>query len=145
MEKVADVLKCRYPQFNTAAPDCLVSDALYQMVSANYDYLIVMDAGGFQGVLSEHDIAAKVLFDDRPLREIRVSEFTNRTLPVATEEDTPEYCLQLLEQFGARYLAVYDRFTFKGVLSSQDLVFGTLHAEEGKPARVNWSDAHWAY
>ena len=43
MEKVADVLDRKYPQFNTVSPRCLVSDALYQMASENVDHLIVLE------------------------------------------------------------------------------------------------------
>lgn len=122
MEKVADVLDRKYPQFNTVSPRCLVSDALYQMASENVDHLIVLEDEKFMGILTDHDIASKVLFDERPLKNIQVKEFMNRTLPVATSEDSLEYCMQLMERFNARHLAVYDSFIFKGVVSSHDII-----------------------
>jgi len=122
MEKVADVLDQKYPQFNTVSPDCLISDALYQMACENVDHLIVLEDDKFIGLLTDHDIASKVLFDERPLKSIPVKEFMNRTLPVATSDDSLEYCMQLMERFNVRHLAVYDNFVFKGVVSSQDLM-----------------------
>lgn len=122
MEKIADVLDRKYPQFNTVAPDCFVSDALYQMACENVDHLIVLDEDKFLGVLSEHDIATKVLFDERPLKNVPVKEFMNRTLPVATLDDSLDYCIKLMERFNAKHLAVYDEFIFRGVVSSQDLM-----------------------
>ena len=62
MERIADVLARKYPQFNTVVPDCLVSDALYQMCSENVDYLIVLEEDKFQGVITDHDIASRILF-----------------------------------------------------------------------------------
>ena len=62
MEKIAEVLARKYPQFNTVIPDCLVSDALYQMRCENVDYLIVMEDEKFHGVISDHDIAGRILF-----------------------------------------------------------------------------------
>jgi CBS domain-containing protein len=122
MEKVADVLDRKYPQFNTASPTCFVSDALYQMICENVDHLIVLDDDRFMGIITDHDIASKVLFDERPLKKVRVREFMNRTLPVATSEDSLEHCMQLMERFNARHLAIYDSFEFKGVVSSHDLM-----------------------
>src|SRR5215204_3207243 len=122
MEKVADVLDRKYPQFNTVSPNCFVSDALYQMSCENVDHLIVLEDDKFMGVLTDHDIASKVLFDERPLKAIPVREFMNRTLPVATSDASLEQCMQLMERFNAKHLAVYDSFVFKGVVCSQDLM-----------------------
>ncbi|MGZ3898012.1 MAG: CBS domain-containing protein [Flavisolibacter sp.] len=122
MEKVADVLDRKYPQFNTVSPTCLVSDALYQMSCENVDHLIVLEDDKFMGILTDHDIASKVLFDERPLKNIPVREFMNRTLPVATSDDSLEHCMQLMERFNARHLAVFDSFIFRGVVSSHDII-----------------------
>ena len=122
MERIADVLARKYPQFNTVSPHCLVSDALYQMTCENVDHLIVLEDYKFMGVLTEHDNATKVLFDERPLKTITVKEFMTRTLPVATSEDSLEHCMQLMERYNARHLAVYDSFIFRGVISAQDLM-----------------------
>lgn len=127
MEKIADVLDWKYPQFNTVSPDCFISDALYQMTCENVDHLIVLDEDKFLGVLTDHDIASKVLFDERPLKNILVREVMNRTLPVATSDDSLEHCMQIMERFNARHLAVYDNFVFKGVVSAQDLMKQALN------------------
>ena len=122
MEKVADILDRKYPQFNTVSPNCFVSDALYQMSCENVDHLIVLEDDKFMGILTDHDIASKVLFDERPLKNILVREFMTRTLPVATSEDSLEHCMQLMERFNAKHLAVFDSFIFRGVVSAQDLM-----------------------
>jgi CBS domain-containing protein len=126
MERIADVLARKYPQFNTVVPDCLVSDALYQMCSENVEYLIVLEDDKFQGVITDHDIASRILFENRPLNKIAVKEFMSRTLPVTTPETSLEQCMQLMERYGVRHLAVFDRFDFMGVVSSYDLMHEAL-------------------
>ncbi len=121
MEKVSDALSRRYPQFNTISQFAWVSDALYKMSCENVEFLIAMEDDRFQGVITEHDIAAKVLFDDRPLNKIRVKEFMTRTLPVATSDNSLEYCLELMEKYGAKHIVIFDDFDFKGVISAHDL------------------------
>jgi CBS domain-containing protein len=126
MERIADVLAKKYPQFNTAVADCLVSDALYQMCSENVDYLIVLEDDKFQGIITDHDIAGRILFENRPLNKIRVREFMSRSLPVATPDATLEQCMQLMERFNVRHIAIFDRFNFCGVIASHDLMHEAL-------------------
>ena len=126
MAKVSKILARKYPQFNTTSPDHMVSHALNQMCAENVDYLIVMDDEKFLGILTEHDVTNKVLFAKKPLDELRVHEFLNKNLPVASSDSSIAKCLQLLERHNARYLAVYDDFTFKGVVSSNDLMYEML-------------------
>jgi CBS domain-containing protein len=126
MEKIADVLARKYPQFNTAVPNCLVSDALYKMCSENVDFLIVIEDGKFQGIITDHDIASKILFENRPLNKILVREFMSRSLPVTTPDSSLEQCMQLMERYNVRHLAIFDRFNFNGVISSYDLMHEAL-------------------
>jgi signal-transduction protein with cAMP-binding, CBS, and nucleotidyltransferase domain len=131
MEKVADVLGRKYPQFNTIPPDHCVSDALYQMAAENVDYLIVLDNEQFTGIVCSTDIANKVLLADRSLKQVKVSDCTNKNLPVATLSDSVEYGMELLERFNTKYLVVYDRFDFKGIVTSYDLMQHALSKRAG--------------
>lgn len=144
MERIADVLARKFPQFNTVVPDCLVSDALYQMCCENVDFLIVIENDKFQGIITDHDIAAKILFEDRPLNKILVKEFMSRTLPVTTSETPLGHCMQLMERYNVRHLAIFDRFDFQGVISSDDLMHEALtkHNEEEMTARQGYP---WNY
>ncbi|HEY6955168.1 MAG TPA: CBS domain-containing protein [Flavisolibacter sp.] len=144
MERIADVLARKFPQFNTVVPDCLVSDALYQMSCENVDFLIVLENGKFQGIITDHDIASKILFEDRPLNTIQVREFMSRTLPVTTSETSLGHCMQLMERYSVRHLAIFDRFDFKGVISSDDLMHEALtqQTEEERYVRQGYP---WNY
>lgn len=128
MEKIADVLRRKYPQFNTVYATASVKDALYQMFCENVDYLIVQDEGDrFAGLLTEHDIAGKVLFSTEQLNNVLVKDFMTTAIPVATVDDSLEYAMQMLEHYNAKFLAVYDQFTFKGIVSAQDLMREALN------------------
>jgi CBS domain-containing protein len=147
MEKIVDVLARKYPQFNTVIPDCFVSDALYQMRCENVDYLIVLEEDKFQGVISDHEIAGRILFEDRPLNKIQVKEFMSRTLPVATPEATVAQCLKLMDRHHVHHLAIYDQFDFRGVISSSELVhealaYDDLSFQEVEPKRQGYP---WNY
>ncbi len=122
MENVADVLRHKYPQFNTIRSNRSILDALHQMHCENVDYLIVMDDERFLGVLTEHGLAEKLSRRQKDLDTVSVKEFMTTYLPVATVSDSLECCIQLMERHNVRHLAIYDRFTFKGVVCSHDLM-----------------------
>jgi predicted transcriptional regulator len=122
MERIADVIRHKYPQFNTTSSRRKITEALHQMHCENVDYLIVLDEERFMGILTEHDIAEKVLYRSGELEQATVKDFMSTYLPVATADDSLEYCMQLMERYNVRHVAVYDRFNFKGVVSSHDLM-----------------------
>jgi signal-transduction protein with cAMP-binding, CBS, and nucleotidyltransferase domain len=122
MEKITEVLGRNFPQFNTVTTTTTVRDALYKMYCEHVDYLIVQEDDKYAGLLTEHDVAGKVLFSEKPLQQTLVKEFMTMEVPVVTAEDSVDYAMQLLERYNARYLAVYDSFDFKGVISAQDLM-----------------------
>lgn len=146
MEQVADLLARIYPQFNTSTSQCRVSDALYQMCCENVDYLIILEDNKFMGIITDHDIASKILFENRPLKEIEVREYMNTTLPVVTPETSLQSCMKLMERYNVRHLAIYDRFDFKGVVSSYELMQAALKEENGfyaeEPPRTGYP---WNY
>lgn len=148
MEKIQDLLARKYPQFNTATTNCLVSDALYQMCCENVDFLIVLENDKFKGIITDHDIASKILFEHRPLNKIEVKEFMNTSLPVATPDASLQSCAQLMERFNARHLVIYDSFEFRGVVSSHDVMQQALNKpdsffeEQNQPPRRGYP---WTY
>ncbi|ANE49358.1 cyclic nucleotide-binding/CBS domain-containing protein [Flavisolibacter tropicus] len=127
MERVADVLRAKYPQFNTIGPNRSIHDALHQMHCENVDHLIVLDDERFVGLLTEHGITEKIIYRSRDLDTATVKEFMTTYLPVATFNDSLEQCMQLMERHNTRFIAVYDRFDFMGVVSSHDLMKQALN------------------
>ena len=143
MERVADLLRNKYPQFNTIGPNRSIMDALHQMHCENVDHLIIMEDESFLGVLTEHDISDKLLYRSRDLDTATVKEFMSTYLPVGTMSDSLEYCMQLMERYNVRHLVIYDRFEFKGVISSHDLMKQALSKrtaifEEADEHRWDW-------
>ena len=119
---LCEMMDQKYPQFNTISPQHLLKDALYQMCYENAEYLIVLEGEQFIGLLTEHDVAHKLLFAEKQLSELKVGEFMSRNLPVADCADSLEYAMQLLDHYNTRYMAIYDGFTFKGIVSENDLL-----------------------
>lgn len=123
MQKLLTILSRKQPHFQHVSSSSSVSDALSKMSCQNLDYLVVIDDNeNFAGVLTEHDITSKVMFNNEPLNKTFVKDVMNNQLPYASGSDTVEGCMQLMQQHHVRFVPVFDEFNFIGVISSEDLL-----------------------
>jgi signal-transduction protein with cAMP-binding, CBS, and nucleotidyltransferase domain len=123
MEKITSILAKKEPHFHTVSPTASVDKALSQMCCENVEYLIVMNEDEkYIGLITEHDITSKVLFAKKKTNNTTVETVMNKRLPAATVEDTVEKCMQMMRQFRVRYLPVFENFSFRGIVSSEDIL-----------------------
>ncbi|HEY1869834.1 MAG TPA: CBS domain-containing protein [Chitinophagaceae bacterium] len=123
MEPITSILQRKEARLYTVSPESYVTDALQQMRSGNVDYLVVINTENrFLGILTDHDIATKIIFGNKPLHKTFVREIMNTRLPVVTTTDTVEKCMRTMQQHNVRFLPVFDGFDFRGVVSSDDII-----------------------
>jgi len=123
MERITSILNRKQLHLHTVSPDAYVTDALQKMRSENIDYLVVMnDDERFVGLLTDHDVATRVIFGKKSFTRTLVREIMNTRLPVVTTEDTVEKCMRTMRQHNVRFLPVFDGFDFKGIVSSDDII-----------------------
>ena len=122
MEKVTSILAKKELHFNTVSPGSSADAALSRMCHENVDYLIVMEEGQYVGLLTEHDITSKAVVRNRQLAKTKVGEVMNNRLPAATTDDTIERCMQLMRQHHVRYLPVFEIHSFRGIVSTEDII-----------------------
>ncbi len=123
MEKITVILNRKESHFRHISPGCSVDEALCRMNCEGTDHLAVIDDDGrFTGVITEHDIASKVLLEKMSLTKTNVRTLVNRQLPIASTEDTVEQCLLRMRQYNVKLLPVFEGFMFKGLISSDDIL-----------------------
>ena len=123
MENVTVLLAKKQSHFNKISPNCTISDALCRMSCQNTDYLIVMDDDErYLGLLTEHDIATKTIFNNRSITLTKVNQLMNTRFPAADAGDTVEDCMRLMKRFNVRYVPVFKNHNFLGVVSSDDII-----------------------
>ena len=121
MEKITSILAKKELHFHTVSPGSSADTALSRMCHENVEYLIVMEEGNYIGLISEHDIT-KAVVTNKQLTKTKVSEIMNNRLPAATTDDTVERCMQLMRQHHVRYLPVFEIHSFRGIVSSEDIL-----------------------
>ena len=123
MENVTVLLAKKQSHFNKISPNSSISDALCRMSCQNTDYLIVMDDDeNFIGLLTEHDIASKTMFNSRSITTATVNQMVNTRWPVADSDNTVEDCMRLMSRYNVRYVPVFNNLSFLGVISSDDIL-----------------------
>ena len=123
MEKITTILSKKEPHFQTVLQGSSVEKALGQMCCENVEYLVVIDDDErYIGLLTEHDIASKVLFGHKNADKTNVEAVMNQRLPTASTDDTVEYCMQTMRQHNIRYLPVFENFNFRGIVSTEDIL-----------------------
>ena len=122
MEKITSILAKKELHFHTVSPGSSADIALSRMCHENVDYLIVMDDEKYVGLITEHDITSKAVVINRQLTKTKVSEIMNSRLPAAATDDTVERCMQLMRQHHVRYLPVFEIHSFRGIVSSEDII-----------------------
>lgn len=146
MECLANVLERKYPQFNTVSPEHSLKDALYQMCCENLEYLVVLKGEEFVGIVSERDVAHKLFATNSPINELKVKDIMNTALPVGSSSDGIDYAMQVIGRHNSRYIAVFDQFAFRGIVSEKDLLETTVASRTAMHEEPAYQKSYeWAY
>ena len=146
MEKVITLLDKKQSHFNKISPDCSLSDAFGRMSSQNAEYLSVVDDNEkFLGILTEHDIARKTVYSNQSPDKINVKEVMNTKIPFANIDDSIHYCILLMKQYHTRYLPVFESFSFRGIISRDDILEEAMHSKKGIFDEKEEMDLHYSY
>jgi CBS domain-containing protein len=126
MKTIKDILAKSTSHFNTINGDANVIDALALMKTENMSYVIVMDNGNYKGIMSERDYSQKVVLAGKNSHQTKVKEILSNDVPVVNIDESLDRCKELMLAFKTFYLPVFNDFSFKGVVSLQDLLHATV-------------------
>jgi CBS domain-containing protein len=122
MRTVEDILASKPRPFNFIEPDALVFDALQLMNSVNLSYLIVMHGNTFHGIFSERDYSRNVILKGLHSNQTPVKDVMSVALPMIGLNDSVDRCMELINTHKTRYLLVFDKGNFLGVVTINDLL-----------------------
>jgi CBS domain-containing protein len=116
---VAEVMTRRVA---TVRPDDTVADAARRMRDADAGDVIVMDGDRFAGILTDRDIAIRVVANDRDPRTPVADVCSGTDLATVTPDTDVEEAVWLMRSKAVRRLPVLEGGQLKGVVSLGDLV-----------------------
>ncbi len=130
MSKVKDILSRKGRSIASIEPNATVIDALRMMAAKNIGSVVVMEGEKFLGIMTERDYSRKVILKGRSSTDTAVSEIMTSELHSVSENDSVEYCMQLMSSNNLRYLPVMEKDKLTGIISINDVVTETIIIQE---------------
>ncbi|NTW02931.1 MAG: CBS domain-containing protein [Oscillochloris sp.] len=122
MMTVRRLLQSRPLMIWSTEPEGLVGDALRLMAERDVGALLVKEKGRLVGIVTERDIARKLVLQGRSCDDTMVSEImTERVFYVGLHETIDE-CMALMIENHLRHLPVIEDECVIGIISIRDVV-----------------------
>jgi CBS domain-containing protein len=130
MKTVRQLLQTKGTDVWSIGPEALVIEALKVMAEKGVGALVVLDAGGVVGILSERDYARKVSLLGKSSKTTPVREIMTEKVVFVRPEQTVEDCMALMTSKRIRHLPVMDGDKLIGVISIGDVVKEVISHQE---------------
>ena len=106
----------------TIGPDATLLEAAWLMRDAKVGALLVQEAGGYSGLVSESDLVRKGTAESRPPHETLVRVVMSRPLLSIDAACSAHDASEKMAEHGIRHLAVSDEGRIVGIISVRDLL-----------------------
>ncbi len=130
MRNVSHILRRKGNSVTWVTPSTTVIEALHIMADQNIGSVAVMENNHFLGIMTERDYSRKVILKGRSSTDTTVGEIMSSDFPHVTENDTVEFCMELMSDRNLRYLPVMDGRRLSGIISINDIVKETILTHE---------------
>ncbi|MEO6069835.1 MAG: CBS domain-containing protein [Chitinophagaceae bacterium] len=131
MRTVKNILDSKQKPFNTIEQKAMVIDALRMLNTVNLSYLVVMDGEEYKGIFSERDYSRNVVLKGKSSSSSTVEEVMTHDVPMVSESDSVEQCINMINQHKTRYLLAYSDGDQKleGIITIHDLLREVLNSK----------------
>ena len=131
MTTAADILKSKVdPAVHAIEPRASVFDAVKLMAEKNIGALVVVEREQVIGIVTERDVARKVVLMARSPKETPLRDIMTTSVMVVPPQRTSEECMALMTEHRLRHLPVMDGGRLTGLVSIGDLVKDILSEQK---------------
>ncbi len=123
MTTASDILKSKAdPAVYTIEPTASVADVVTLMTQKNIGALVVVEGEQIVGIVTERDVARKVVLMARSPMETPLRNIMTTLVMIVPPQRTSEECMALMTEHRLRHLPVMDGGRLIGIVSIGDLV-----------------------
>ena len=105
----------------TLPPDSSVVDAAKAMRDADVGPALIADDGGLQGIITDRDIAVRVVAEGRDPSSTKVSEIASTGLATLTPDDSVEDAIRIIREQNVRRIPIVENNQPVGIVAIGDL------------------------
>ena len=114
----------------TVDENATVLEATTLMAKKGIGSVVVTRNSAIAGLFTERDLMKKVVAEKKDPVGLKIKDVMPTDLIKVDSDETPEHCLQLMEENQCRHLLVFDDDEFVGIISLRDLVSLMLKERE---------------
>ena len=130
MTTVRHILQEKGAAVWTVPPDASVRDAVRMMDENDIGLLVILKADEVVGIISERDIARKVILKEKSSVTTTVKDIMTQNVLTITPEQSIDECMALMTSKHIRHLPVMDGKKLAGLISIGDVVKATIVEKE---------------
>jgi CBS domain-containing protein len=130
MTTVRHILQEKGAAVWTVPPDASVRDAITIMDKNDIGFLVITNAGELVGILSERDIARKIILKEKSPATTVVKDIMTADVVTIAPDQSIDECMTLMTSKHIRHLPVMDGGKLAGVVSIGDVVKATIVEKE---------------
>jgi CBS domain-containing protein len=114
----------------TIPPETSVRDAVSIMSQNNIGLLVIQKADEVVGIVSERDVARKVILADKISSTLPVKDIMTTDVTTVAPDQSIDACMALMTSKHIRHLPVMDGKKLAGLVSIGDVVKATIQEKE---------------
>lgn len=122
-------------------PNATVAEAARAMAENEVGAVLVVRNGSLEGILSERDVAARIVAEGKDPTSIPVSEAATRNVVKVEVGVSVRECAELLRDKKIRHLPIMNNGKPTGILSSRDFFAFVVEGLEGLIERARYDQA----
>ncbi len=131
MKTVKQLLEIKGYEVDSITPEKSVFDAMQLMAARNIGALLVLDGRKkLVGIVTERDYSRKMFLQNKPAKDVAVTEIMTRQVAYVRPDQTNEDCMALITEKRVRHLPVLENDRVIGMVSIGDLVKDTISEQK---------------
>lgn len=132
MLTINDVLQSKSSAIWSVCPDDTAYAAMELMAEKDIGVLLVIDEEQVVGIVSERDIARKIILKDRSPRKVPVRDLMTRDIYGINTDKSIEECMGVMTAAHCRHLPVFQNNRLIGIVTFGDIVKALLLEQKVK-------------
>ncbi|MFY2859532.1 CBS domain-containing protein [Mycobacterium sp. THU-M104] len=135
--RIADVLKNKGAAVVTINPDATVHELLAGLAEGNIGAMVVVDAQGVVGIVSERDVVRQLHAHGASVLSRPVSKVMTSAVATCTKADTVDTVSVLMTKHRVRHVPVLDGTRLVGIVSIGDVVKTRMEELEAQQQQLH--------
>ncbi len=126
MLTIKDILQSKSSAISSVTPQDTAYKAMELMAEKNIGALIVLDENSVVGVVSERDLARKIILKTVSSKKIPVEKLMTKDVYCITSDKTVEECMGVMTSAHIRHMPVFENKRLMGIVTFGDIAKALL-------------------